>query len=63
MSHYEESTKPPHVCITSTKVPENEGINDNETDIGIIEIKPGMYGVTNPKKLKSYLSSIFIDNK
>lgn len=49
MRHKKESTTPP-VSMTSTKNPKNKVIIQKDTDIGIIEIKPGMYGFTNPKK-------------
>lgn len=42
----------------SIKDPEKDNINQNDVDIGIIEIKPGVYSITNPVKYRKYLLSL-----
>ena len=61
MSHHNnESTTSTydHDDEKSINAPEKDNINQNDVDIGIIEIKPGVYHITNPVKYRKYLLSL-----
>ena len=61
MSHHNnESTTSTydHDDEKSINAPEKDNINQNDVDIGIIEIKPGVYRITNPVKYRKYLLSL-----
>lgn len=61
MSKNKESHFNPISNENAIHVPRNHDTNDNDdddADIGIIEIKPGMYHITNSAKYRMYLSSL-----
>ena len=58
MSHHNESLTTSIHDDKSIKDPENDNINQSDVDIGLVEIKPGVYCITNPLKYRKYLSRL-----
>lgn len=58
MSHHNESLTTSIHDDKSIKDPENDNTNQSDVDIGLVEIKSGVYCITNPLKYRKYLSRL-----